>query len=166
MQTTAAPFTRSLLRLIRWAILSQSQFWKTWSLAFHIDLELTWTGWWQRCYGPEIPLPPAVHLKERLKVSQSARYSGKQSVTPSVGQAGRQTDRQKPTVLGFFSDGLGYKQWGTPFVTEQPAVKGKCTRPPTVKSAVQFPAGRVSATLVDLHSTDLTLVQILLSTNF
>ena len=43
-------------------------------------------------------------------------------------------------------------------MSEQPAVDRKCTRPPTVRSAVQFPAGRSSAAPVDLHSADLTLV--------
>ena len=42
----------------------------------------------------KILLPSAVHLKERLTASQSVSLSGKQS----VGQADRQTGRQKHTV--------------------------------------------------------------------
>ena len=41
----------------------------------------------------QILLPSAVHLEERLTVSQSLSQAGKQSVRQSVGQAGRQTGR-------------------------------------------------------------------------
>ena len=61
-----------------------------------------------RCHGClKILLPSAVHLEERLTVSQSVSESGKQSVRQSVGQAGRQTETHS---LGFFSGRLGFKQ--------------------------------------------------------
>ena len=57
--------------------------------------------------GAKILLPSAVHLEERLTVSQSVRQSGKQSVRQSVGQAGRQTGQTETHSLGFFRGGLG-----------------------------------------------------------
>ena len=70
-------------------------------------------------------LPLAVHLKERLTVSQS------------VSRASRQADRQTARHnLGLFSDGLGYKQWGAAGIPGWSVVEWKCTQPPTVSSAV------------------------------
>ena len=50
----------------------------------------------------EILLPSAVHLEERLTVSQLVSYSNKQLAMQSVGQAGRQGSKQQHTGLGFF----------------------------------------------------------------
>ena len=50
----------------------------------------------------KILLPSAVHLEERLTVSQSVSSSGKQSFRQSVRQAGRQGETHS---LGFFSGG-------------------------------------------------------------
>ena len=59
------------------------------------------------CKVDKILLPSAVHLEERLKVSQSVTWSGKQSVRQSVGQAGRQTETHS---LGCLGGRLGNKQ--------------------------------------------------------
>ena len=59
----------------------------------------------------KILLPSARHLKERLTVSQS------------VGQAGRQTGRQKHKVGVLFSRGLHLQTVGNIVVMEQSAVK-------------------------------------------
>ena len=60
----------------------------------------------------EILLPSAVHLQERLTVSQSVSLSGKQSVRQSVRQASRQHSNTATEThsLGFFSGRLGYNQ--------------------------------------------------------
>ena len=50
--------------------------------------------------GVKVLLPSAVHLEERLTVSQSVSQSGQQSVRQSFGQAGRRTETHS---LGFFS---------------------------------------------------------------
>ena len=67
---------------------------------------------WKR----EILLPSAVHLEERLTVSQSVSQSGKQSVSQTVSRASRQADRN--TQFGFF-------QWQTRLST---AGKGRILR--------------------------------------
>ena len=81
-----------------------------------------WQGVWATS-NTQILLPSAVHLEERLTVSESVSYLGKQSITQSIGQAGgRQADRN--TQFGFFfNDGLGYKQWGALCMPQQPAVE-------------------------------------------
>ena len=68
----------------------------------------------------KILLPSAVHLEERLAVSQSVSESGKHSGRQSVGQAGRQTETHS---LGFFSGTLGYKQRGEQQLFEQAMVE-------------------------------------------
>ena len=68
----------------------------------------------------KILLPSAVHLEERLIVSQSVNQSGKQSVRQSVGQAGTQTETHS---LGFFSGTLGYQQWEKREPSEQAMVQ-------------------------------------------
>ena len=68
----------------------------------------------------KILLPSAVHLEERLTVSQSVSYSGKQSVRQSVGQAGKQTETHS---LGFFGGRHGYKQQGEQQLSGQAVVE-------------------------------------------
>ena len=68
---------------------------------------------------PEILLPSAVHLEERLTpISQSVRPA----VSQTVIRSSRQADRN--TQFGpFFSGRLGSKQWGGQLLSDQAAVE-------------------------------------------
>ena len=78
--------------------------------------------------------------------SQPISQSVRQAISQAVSRASRQADRQTETHrLGFFSDRIGYKQWGALLAAENPAVEWQNTRVPTPRSEVRVPAGRPPA---------------------
>ena len=67
----------------------------------------------------KILMPLAVHLEERLTVSQQ---SVSQASSHSDSQSGKQAGRQKETH-SFFRGRLGYKQWGEQCLSKQGMVE-------------------------------------------
>ena len=117
----------------------------------------------RRVKNNKILLPSAVHLEERLTVSQSVSQSGNKSARQSVRQAGRQTKKHS---LGFF-------QWQTQLSTAGKGIAVATSDGPMVMQSTantqvcgRIPVGRPPAVLPDLSTLpNLTLVQTLLSTH-